>query len=72
MKELITTLFGTYTPVMTEAAVVSTGLDGASYVNYVDVVASGAAGLDWPWIMGVVLFAICLWSMFRIIGSFFK
>ena len=71
MKQLIITLFGVYTPVTTDA-VYTYVVDGQTYTGYYDVVASGAAGLDWPWIMGVVLFAICLWSLFRIIGSFFK
>lgn len=71
MKELITTLFGTYTPVTCDA-VYTYVVEGQTYIDYYDVVASGAAGLDWPWIMGAVLFAICLWSLFRIIGSLFK
>lgn len=71
MKELIVSLFGPYEPVMTQMAV-QTEIEGALSTELVEVVASGAAGLDWPWIMGVLLFAIVLWSLFRLLGVFFK
>ncbi len=57
MKDLITSLFGTYMPVMTLAP------DGVT-----EVVASGLAGVDWPWLMGAFLFAIVLYSFFRLVG----
>lgn len=57
MKDLIVSLFGSYEPVMTSVA-------GDS----VQVVASGMAGVDWEWIAGVVLFAIVLYSFFRLVG----
>lgn len=72
MKDLILSIFGAYEPVMTQTAVVLEDAELGSYMEVVDVVASGAAGLDWPWIMGVVLFAIVLWSLFRLLGVFFK
>ena len=72
MRNLIIQLFGSYTPVMTQELVPLTAADGAVSYELVDVVASGAAGLDWPWIMGVLLFAIVLYSMFRILGVFFR
>lgn len=56
MRDLIITLFGEYSPVTYE---VSEG---------VQAVASGAAGIDWTWIAGVLLFAIVLWSFFRLVG----
>lgn len=63
MLSLIARLFGTYTPVTyTVYQVVG------EEVEAVEVVARGAAGLDWPWIAGVVLFSICLWSFFRLVG----
>lgn len=71
MKELILTIFGPYEPVMSQIAVTNE-VEGVLSTELVDVVASGAAGLDWPWIMGVALFAIVLWSLFRILGVFFK
>ena len=72
MKDLIVDLFGSYEPVLTEMGVVVTDVDGYAYLDTYEVVASGAAGLDWPWIMGVLLFAIVLWSLFRLLGVFFK
>lgn len=71
MKDLIISIFGAYEPVMTQTAV-ATEIEGVPSTELIDVVASGAAGLDWPWIMGVLLFAIVLWSLFRILGVFFK
>lgn len=71
MKELIVSLFGPYEPVMTQI-VVQSEVEGTLSTELVEVVASGAAGLDWPWIMGVLLFAIVLWSLFRLLGVFFK
>ena len=61
MRTLIEMIFGIYTPVMTDV------FDTAG--NYVgSVVASGSAGVDWTYIGGVVLFAIVLWSFFRLLG----
>lgn len=71
MKDLIISIFGPYEPVMTQT-VITTEIEGVLLTELVDVVASGAAGLDWPWIMGVLLFAIVLYSLFRILGVFFK
>lgn len=72
MKSLIVQLFGSYSPVMTHELVAYTAADGTVSYQLVDVVASGAAGLDWPWIMGVLLFAIVLYSLFRLLGVFFR
>lgn len=63
MKSFLTAIFGEYEPVMTVAEIAG---------QEVEVVASGAAGLDWPWIFGVLLFAIVLYSFLRIVGCFFK
>ena len=71
MKDLVLSIFGSYEPVMTLAPV-TTEVEGVVSTELVEVVASGAAGLDWPWIMGVLLFAIVLYSLFRILGVFFK
>lgn len=37
-----------------------------------EVVASGLAGVDWPWVAGVLLFAIVLYSFFRLVGVLLK
>lgn len=71
MKDLVLSIFGSYEPVMTLTPV-TTEIEGVVSTELVEVVASGAAGLDWPWIMGVLLFAIVLYSLFRILGVFFK
>lgn len=63
MKQFLTTYFGEYTPVTTVAEIAG---------EQVEVVASGAAGLDWPWILGVVLFIVVMYSFLRIVGCFFK
>ena len=71
MKDLVLSIFGSYEPVMTLTPV-TTEVEGVVSTELIEVVASGAAGLDWPWIMGVALFAIVLYSLFRILGVFFK
>lgn len=71
MKDLIIQLFGTYTPV-TYTTYVQTEVEGTLSTEMVEVVANGLAGVDWPWIMGAFLFAIVLYSLFRILGVFFK
>lgn len=55
MKDLILSLFGPYEPV----TMIQDG---------VEVVASGLAGVDWPWLMGACMFAIVLYSFFRLVG----
>jgi len=69
MKNLIIELFGAYTPVTYMENVYDAA---GEVVNMQEVVASGVAGVDWPWVMGVILFAIVLYSLFRILGVFFK
>lgn len=55
MKDLIISIFGIYSPAVTL-------VDGS------EIALSGAAGLDWPWLAGVFLFAIVLYSFFRLVG----
>jgi hypothetical protein len=71
MRELLISLFGTYTPVMTTESFVVSGVDG-NVLETVEVVASGFAGVDWPWVLGVLLFALVLYSFFRLVGVFLK
>ena len=61
MRMLIQTIFGMYTPVTTDVY-----NELGEYVG--TTVASGAAGVDWTYIGGIVLFAIVLWSFFRLLG----
>lgn len=70
MKELIISIFGSYEPVTTTAAYVVPGIAGTegSTLEEVQVVASGLAGVDWPWVAGVLLFGIVLYSFLRLVG----
>lgn len=67
LKDLIISIFGEYTPVMTASPVTET-VDNVVTTTLIDTVASGVAGMDWPWISGVFLFAVVLWSFFRCVG----
>ena len=55
MKDLVLTLFGVYEPV-------------TKLVDGVSIPVDGMAGVDWPWLIGALLFAICLYSFFRLVG----
>lgn len=55
-------VFGTYTPVMTDVYV-------AGSDTVAQVVASGAAGVDWPYIGRILVFCIVLYSFFRVLGG---
>lgn len=62
MLELITTIFGSYTPVTYE-------IYNAVTESYDTVVAQGFAGVDWPYILAVGGFFLVLYSILRIIGG---
>ena len=64
MKYVVRSIFGDYTPV-TES--VTTYLADGSAVTSTQVVA-GVAGVDWPFICGVALFSILLYSFLRLLG----
>ena len=84
MKDLLLRLFGSYEPVtsympavLTDATtqvvtsaegVTTTITDATSSVRLYEVVASGLAGVDWPWVAGVFLFAIVLIAFFCVVG----
>ena len=68
MPGLVTALFGSYTP---RTQTVTEYLPDGSNVTYTEVV-PGLAGLDWPWIASVALFAMSLYCVFRMIGGLFK
>lgn len=57
MKTLLFNLFGAYEPM--------TALDA----NGDTMILEGWAGVDWPYVLGVVAFLIVLYSFFRIIGG---
>lgn len=62
MLELITIIFGSYTPVTYE-------IYNAVTESYDTVVAQGFAGVDWPYILAVGGFFLVLYSILRIIGG---
>ena len=64
MRELMETIFGTYTP----NTVMSIGDDG----NVVVETLSGMAGVDWVYVGEVFLFGIALLSIFKLIGVLLK
>ena len=65
---LITSPLGPYTP---RTQTVTEYLSDGSSVTYTEVV-PGLAGLDWPWITSVTLFAMALYCIFRMIGGLLK
>lgn len=68
MQYILASIFGTYAPVTTEVAV--TEADGT--ITTVTQVAAGMAGVDWPYVLGVLLFAVTLYSFFRLVGTVLK
>ena len=60
MRELITSLFGAYTP--------PTYLETVGELTQ-EVIPSGAAGVDWPYVLGVLAFLLVLYCILRIFGA---
>ena len=65
ITQLMTDLFGVYTPVMQDVY-----NEAGEYVG--QVVASGMAGVDWVYVGSVVLFGACLLSVFKLLGVLLK
>lgn len=61
MKDLIISIFGTYEPIMYEIENANGTLE--------EIVPSGMAGVDIPFVCGVFIFAIAFYSVFRMLGS---
>ena len=59
LKSIIEDIIGTYTPVEY--------LSGEELIT-----APGMAGVDWPWVISALLFVLCIYSLFRLLGVFFK
>lgn len=68
LSETVTALFGTYTP---RTQTVTQHLEDGSVITYQEVI-PGLAGLDWPWLVSVGLFALVLFSLLRLIGGLLK
>lgn len=68
LKGVIQSIFGVYEPVTTTAAFTET-VDGETVTTLVDVVADGAAGVDYEYISGVILFGVMLFCLFKLLGG---
>ena len=68
LKNLVVSIFGEYTPVNTTALLTET-VDNVTTTTLIDVVAAGAAGVDWEWCAGVFLFGIMLFCLFKLLGG---
>lgn len=68
VSEVVVSVFGEYQPV---THTVTDHLSDGSSVTYEQVV-PGLAGVDWVWLSGVALFALMLYSLFRLLGVFMK
>jgi len=83
MKSLIESIFGQYTPITytitQKIPVLNQQLVGDGVVSYDTydvftdtVVASGASGVDWQYVLGVFGFFLVVYCIFRIIGTVIK
>ena len=71
LKSMVTSIFGEYTPVTTTSVISETvGNETRQYL--VATVAPGAAGVDYEWIAGVVLFGIMLFCLMKLLGGVIK
>lgn len=65
LSSILISLFGEYTP---RTYTAHTYFSDGSVVTSTEYV-PGLMGLDWPWLAGVSLFALVLWSFFRLLGG---
>ncbi len=72
LKALVVSLFGEYTPVTTKTPITEEIEGIVSITGWVTTVAEGAAGVDYEWIAGVLLFAIMLSSFMKLVGVLLK
>lgn len=57
MKEILIAIFGVYEPLVDPVS--------GSYVY-------GVAGVDWPYVLGVLLFGVVLYCFLRLVGVWLK
>lgn len=70
MKDLITSIFGSYEPVTYQSYIVTDSTTGAYEIA--NIVPDGVAGLDWNWISGLLIFCIFLFCVLRLLGGIFR
>lgn len=64
LLEWISSVLGEYEPITYQVYRIA----GDTEV-YDTVVASGAAGVNWQYVLSAAFLIVCVWSVFRIIGS---
>lgn len=69
MKDIILSLFGTYTP-QTYTDYFVDPITGTT--TAVTKIAEGLASLDVPYVVGVVLFCLCLIAVFKALHLLFR
>lgn len=71
MKDLIITIFGEYIPVsyQTTESLYDPSSGALISETVTDLIPSGAAGVDWTYVLGVLGFFVVLYCILRIIGS---
>lgn len=68
LSDTVRALFGAYTP---RTQTITEYLADGTAITYQQVI-PGVAGLDWPWLTGAGLFALCLYGVLRMIGGLLK
>ena len=69
MIELMQSIFGSYSPhTYTQYVYDAAG----NLLDSYEVIAEGAAGVDWAYIGGVAIFAVALLCVFKLIGTLLK
>lgn len=70
MKDLLASIFGTYTPVTYQYEWSQWDTVTEQYLTMrATKVADGMAGVDWPYVLGVLIFIVSLYCVLRIIGA---
>jgi len=70
MKSLLISLIGSYEPVTYSAkqVIYNPAIEDVEEITST-VIASGLAGIDWSFVLAAVAFIVCIYCVFRIIGS---
>ena len=70
MKDLLLSIFGEYvSPTYVHEWAQWDEVTGHYIVLHDTVIPSGGAGIDWPFVLGVVIFIVSLYCVLRIIGA---
>lgn len=68
LAQVVVSIFGAYQPRIETV----TSIDDAGIETVSESIVPGLAGLDWPWLVGAVLFAIMLHGFLALIGVVLK